>query len=86
MGKDSYKSAVITVTTEGTIITPVFDVNYVEIYAVDGEINFRLKSDNGWGDWVNLDSGNSYNLRFECSAVEIKSVTGSVEVKYVLTV
>lgn len=79
-----YKSEEISVTTDGTTITPEFDIQKVSLYAVDGNILFRIKDESGWGDYIPLNSGYSFDESFDCSRIEIKSISGTVKVQYFL--
>lgn len=77
-----YKSEEISVDTDGTVITPGFDIRNFSVFAVDGNILFRMKDESGWGDWVPLNSGSSFEERFDCSRIHIKSSSGTVAVQY----
>ena len=82
---DKYKAGVVSVTTGGSTVTPDFDAEYVDIYAVDGDIKFRIKNKAGWGDYINVYEGTAVDVKLNVDAVEIVSLLGTVSVEYLFT-
>jgi len=84
---NAYKSDEITVNDSAyTEITPDFDAELFDIYAVDGDILVKfVLPDNTEGDVIKIPaSGTRYDW-LDFKSVKIKAVNGSVIVNYYLS-
>jgi len=81
--KSKYKSAEISVDTEGTVLELTdADIYSFSIYPVDGNITVELYVDGSYGETIKGYSEIPMGEKFECQKIRVKAISGSVTVSY----